>query len=64
MAGFFSSPRPSPKGEGAFTLLPEGEGVGMRGERYLHYEVTAIFRFKIVKKYPAGDPPWVFCVFA
>jgi hypothetical protein len=35
-----------PKGEGAFSLLPEGEGLGMRGERYLHYAVTAVFRIK------------------
>jgi hypothetical protein len=31
MAGFFPHPGPLPKGEGAFSLLPEGEGLGMRG---------------------------------
>ena len=31
-----------PKGEGAFPLLPEGQGLGMRGQD-LQYEVTAFF---------------------
>jgi len=31
MAGFFPHPGPLPKGEGVFSLLPEGEGLGMRG---------------------------------
>jgi hypothetical protein len=28
---FSLTPTLSPKGEGAFSLLPEGEGLGMRG---------------------------------
>jgi len=31
MVGFFPHPSLLPKGEGAYSHLPEGEGLGMRG---------------------------------
>jgi hypothetical protein len=44
MASFFPSPQPSPKRRGGFLPSPWGRRAGDEGERYLHYEVTAVFR--------------------